>query len=167
VNISVGAVRLIRARSNTRYRRHSRPLDKTTAQLSHCRWQVELYFEWFKKCLLIKAFFEDSENAVRRQIWGIISVYVLVACVKKRLDIIVSLYTILQLLGLSVLRRISLIQPLTDAKNAHGGSALSNRIEFTQANIGTLNGFENKSLVLPRGRQLRDIPRTEVGVGNQ
>ena len=67
----------------------------TVAQLYRCRWQVELFFRWIKQHLRIKAFFGTSENAVITQIWIAISVYVLVAIMKKRLDLDQSLYTIL------------------------------------------------------------------------
>ena len=68
----------------------------TIAQLYKCRWQVELFFKWIKQHLRIKAFFGTNENAVKTQIWIAISVYVLVAIVKKRLGVAASLYTILQ-----------------------------------------------------------------------
>ena len=70
----------------------------TIAQLYKCRWQVELFFKWIKQHLRIKAFFGTNENAVKTQIWIAISVYVLVAIVKKRLGVAASLYTILQIL---------------------------------------------------------------------
>ena len=69
----------------------------TIAQLYKCRWQVELFFKWIKQHLRIKAFFGTNENAVKTQIWIAISVYVLVAIVKKRLGVAASLYTILQI----------------------------------------------------------------------
>src|SRR5208283_5595721 len=71
----------------------------TVAQLYKCRWQVELFFKWIKQHLRIKAFFGTNENAVKTQIWIAISVYVLVAIVKRRLRAEASLYTILQILS--------------------------------------------------------------------
>src|SRR5881392_2027855 len=68
----------------------------TITQLYKCRWQVELFFKWIKQHLRIKAFFGTSENAVKSQIWIAVSVYVLVAIVKKRLQLSASLYEILQ-----------------------------------------------------------------------
>ena len=59
----------------------------TITELYRCRWQVELFFKWIKQHLRIKAFFGTSENAVKTQIWIAVSVYVLVAIVKKRLNI--------------------------------------------------------------------------------
>ena len=84
----------------------------TIADLYRCRWQVELFFKWIKQHLRIKAFFGTSENAVKTQIWIAISVYVLVAILKKRLKIEHSLYTILQLLSLTLFEKISLSQLL-------------------------------------------------------
>jgi hypothetical protein len=86
----------------------------TIAQLYRCRWQVELFFKWIKQHLRIKAFYGTSENAVRSQIWIAISVYVLVAIIKKRLNIPHPLYTILQILSLTVFERMPLQQVLTD-----------------------------------------------------
>jgi hypothetical protein len=86
----------------------------TIAQLYRSRWQVELFFKWIKQHLRIKAFYGTSENAVRTQIWIAVSVYVLVAIIKKRLEIPLSLYTILQILSLTVFERMPLKQLLTD-----------------------------------------------------
>lgn len=86
----------------------------TIAQLYRCRWQVELFFKWIKQNLRIKNFYGTSENAVKTQIWIAISVYVLVAILKKRLNIPISLYTILQILSVTVFERIPLLQLLTE-----------------------------------------------------
>lgn len=86
----------------------------TIAQLYRCRWQVELFFKWIKQNLRIKNFYGTSENAVKTQIWIAVSVYVLVAILKKRLNIPASLYTILQILSVSVFERIPLLQLLTE-----------------------------------------------------
>jgi len=84
------------------------------AQLYRCRWQVELFFKWIKQHLRIKAFFGTSENAVKTQVWIAISAYVLVAIVKKRLKSEASLYTILQILSLTLFEKTPLIQMLTE-----------------------------------------------------
>lgn len=84
------------------------------AQLYKCRWQVELFFKWIKQHLRIKAFFGTNENAVRTQIWIAISVYVLVAIVRKRLGTEASLYTILQILSLTLFEKTPLDQLLND-----------------------------------------------------
>ena len=80
----------------------------TIAQLYRCRWQVELFFKWIKQHLRIKAFYGTTENAVKTQIWIAITVYILVAIVKKRLKIEASLYTILQIMSLTLFEKTSL-----------------------------------------------------------
>ena len=87
----------------------------TIAQLYKCRWQVELFFKWIKQHLRIKAFFGTTPNAVKTQIWIAISAYVLVAIVKKRLGAEASLYTILQILSLTLFEKTTLDQLLSDA----------------------------------------------------
>ena len=82
----------------------------TIAELYKCRWQVELFFKWIKQHLRIKAFYGTSENAVKTQIWVAISVYVLVAIIKKRLNLERSLYTILQILSITLFEKIPLNQ---------------------------------------------------------
>jgi uncharacterized protein DUF4372/DDE family transposase len=84
----------------------------TIMRLYRLRWQIELFFKWIKQHLRIKAFFGTSENAVKTQIWIAVSVYVLVAIVKKRLALSASLYEILQILSLTMFERIPLEQLL-------------------------------------------------------
>ncbi len=84
----------------------------TIAQLYRCRWQVELFFKWIKQHLRIKKFYGTTENAVKTQIWIAITVYVLVAIVKKRLNTEASLYTILQILSLTLFEKTPLDQLL-------------------------------------------------------
>ena len=84
----------------------------TVADLYRCRWQVELFFKWIKQHLRIKVFFGTSENAVKTQVWIAISVYVLVAILKKRLKIDLTLYTILQILSLTSFEKTPLLQLL-------------------------------------------------------
>jgi len=84
----------------------------TVTELYRCRWQVELFFKWIKQHLRIKSFFGTSENAVKTQIWIAISVYVLVAIVKKRLNIEASLYEMLQILSLTLFEKIPMDQLL-------------------------------------------------------
>lgn len=85
----------------------------TIAALYKCRWQVELFFKWIKQHLRVKAFFGTSENAVKTQIWIAISVYVLVAILKKRLYLDLSLYTILQILSVTLFEKVPLLEVLT------------------------------------------------------
>jgi hypothetical protein len=88
---------------------------KTVADLYKCRWQVELFFKWIKQHLRIKSFFGYSENAVKTQIWIAISVYVLVAIMKKRLHLEQSLYTILQILSISIFEKIHILRAFTES----------------------------------------------------
>jgi hypothetical protein len=81
----------------------------TIAQIYKCRWQVELFFKWIKQHLRIKAFYGTSENAVKTQIWIAVSVYVLVAIVRKRLGLEASLYQILQILSVSLFEKTPIL----------------------------------------------------------
>jgi len=85
----------------------------TLTQLYRCRWQVELFFRWIKQHLRIKAFYGTSENAVRTQVWIAISVYVLVAILKKRLNLDRSLHSILQILSISLSEKTPIQQALS------------------------------------------------------
>jgi hypothetical protein len=80
------------------------------ARLYKARWNVELFFKWIKQHLRIKAFYGTSENAVKTQVWIAVSVYVLVAIIKKRLELSHSLYAILQILSITVLERTPILQ---------------------------------------------------------
>jgi hypothetical protein len=86
----------------------------TIADLYRCRWQVELFFKWIKQNLRIKSFYGTTANAVKTQIWIAVSVYVLVAIIKKRLNLDASLYTILQILSITLFERMPLDQLLTN-----------------------------------------------------
>lgn len=86
----------------------------TIAQLYRSRWQVELFFKWIKQHLKIKRFYGTSENAVKTQVWIAVSVYILVAIMKKRLNLQESLYTILQILSVSAFEKIELYQLVTE-----------------------------------------------------
>ncbi|MDE0154401.1 MAG: IS4 family transposase [Gammaproteobacteria bacterium] len=85
----------------------------TITELYRYRWRVELFFKWIKQHLRINAFFGTSENAVKTQLWTAISVYVLVAIIKKRLKLPTELYTILQILSLTLFEKVPLYQLLT------------------------------------------------------
>jgi hypothetical protein len=92
---------------------HFRLPALTVCALYKSRWQVELFFKWIKQHLRIKRFFGTSENAVKTQIWIAVSVYVLVAIIKKRLNLDVSLHTLLQILSVTVFEKIQLTRALT------------------------------------------------------
>ena len=85
----------------------------TVAKLYQCRWQVELFFRWIKQHLRIKAFYGTSKNAVTTQVWIAISVYVLVAIARKRLNLKRSLHSILQILSVSLFEKIPILQALS------------------------------------------------------
>jgi len=86
----------------------------TIAQLYKSRWQIELFFKWIKQHLRIKAFYGTTENAVKTQIWIAISVYLLVAIVKKQLKLDITLYTFLQILSISLFEKVPILQLLTN-----------------------------------------------------
>ena len=98
---------------------HTKLPALTICDLYKARWQVELFFKWIKQHLRIKRFYGTSENAVKTQIWIAISVYVLVAIVKKRLKIEASLYTLLQIFSLTLFEKMPILQTLAnrDYKN--------------------------------------------------
>jgi hypothetical protein len=91
----------------------------TIAQIYKCRWQVELFFKWIKQHLRIKAFYGTSENAVKTQIWIAVSIYVLVAIVRKHLGLEASLYQILQILSITLFEKVPILQALdtSDSQN--------------------------------------------------
>jgi len=102
----------------------------TIAQLYRCRWQVELFFKWIKQHLRIKQFYGTTENAVKTQIWISISVYVLVAIVKKRLKTEASLYTILQILSLTLFDKTPLDQLLKNSETQMTMQQNSNQLNL-------------------------------------
>src|SRR6516225_5658095 len=102
----------------------------TIAQLYRMRWRVELFFKWIKQHLRIKAFFGTNENAVKTQIWIAVSVYVLVAIVKKRLNLPASLYEMLQILSLTMFERMPLNQLLTLEQQVPAEAVLPNQLSL-------------------------------------
>jgi len=99
----------------------------TIAQLYRCRWQIELFFKWIKQHLRIKAFYGTSENAVRTQVWIAIAVYILVAIVKKRFHLSASLYTILQILSLTLFEKTPILQALAQQPSPTNSSDLQDQ----------------------------------------
>ena len=102
----------------------------TVTELYRCRWQVELFFKWIKQHLRIKAFFGTSENAVKTQVWIAVSVYVLVAIVRKRLALDASLYETLQILSLTMFETTSLDQLLTLSPPTRISSSSPNQLNL-------------------------------------
>ena len=102
----------------------------TIAQLYKCRWQIELFFKWVKQHLRIKSFYGRSINAVKTQIWIAISVYVLVAIIKKSLNLEVSLYTFLQILSVTAFEKMSILQVLRDFFDTEQPNDSCNQLEL-------------------------------------
>ena len=102
----------------------------TIAELFRCRWKIELFFKWIKQHLRIKAFYGTSENAVKTQIWIAISVYVLVAIIKKKLKVKASLYTMLQILSVSLFEKTPLFQLLSQIKPEDKKADSSNQLKL-------------------------------------
>jgi hypothetical protein len=100
----------------------------TIADLYRCRWQIELFFKWIKQHLRIKAFYGTTENAVKTQIWIAISVYVLVAIIKKQLNLDLSLYTILQILSVTLFLKTPILEALSDADDDETKAVTSNQL---------------------------------------
>ncbi len=102
----------------------------TIAELYKARWQIELFFKWIKQHLRIKVFFGTSANAVKTQIWIAVCVYLLIAITKKRLKIEQSLYTILQILSVSVFEKMPLLQAFQDGDGAINGTDFCNQLQL-------------------------------------
>jgi len=100
------------------------------ATLYKCRWQVELFFKWIKQHLRIKAFFGTSENAVKTQIWIAVSIYVMVAIIKKQLKLELSLYTILQILSVTLFEKVSILQVLMESDCKTETDGLRNQLNL-------------------------------------
>ena len=102
----------------------------TIAQLFRCRWHIELFFKWIKQHLRIKAFYGTSENAVKTQIWIAISVYVLVAIVKKQLGLKMNLYTILQILSVTLFEKMPILKAFSDEIYINQHNATDNQLKL-------------------------------------
>lgn len=102
----------------------------TIADLYRCRWQVELFFKWIKQHLRIQRFYGTSENAVKSQIWIAVSVYVLVAIIKKRLNLDASLYTLLQILSVTLFEKMPIQQALQGISGEAENTDFSNQLNL-------------------------------------
>jgi len=102
----------------------------TVAEIYKGRWQIELFFKWIKQHLRIKVFYGTSANAVKTQIWIAVCVYLLVAITKKRLKIEQSLYTILQILSVSVFEKMPLLQAFQSTDNSKEGGDFCNQLSL-------------------------------------
>lgn len=145
----------------------------TITELYRCRWQVELFFKWIKQHLRIKTFSATSENAVKTQVWIAIAVYVLVAVVKKRLKLDTSLYTILQILSLTLFGKLPLDQllacfaredesvengnqlnPFTRSPDTPGIDCKIMRVRTTASALPMLSGEQERRAVIRRAGKL-------------
>jgi hypothetical protein len=106
------------------------PPAATICALYKARWQVELFFKWIKQHLRIKKFYGTSENAVKTQIWTAVSVYVLVAIIKKRLNLDASLYTLLQIFSVTLFEKIPLNKDFFDTKHTSEDHMLLNQLNL-------------------------------------
>jgi len=102
----------------------------TIAKLYKCRWQVELFFKWIKQHLRIKAFYGTSQNAVKTQVWIAVSIYVLVALVKKELRLERSLYEILQILSVALFEKTPIFEALTGENYPNGNTSRRNQLSL-------------------------------------
>ena len=102
----------------------------TICALYKSRWQVELFFKWIKQHLRIKQFYGTSENAVKTQIWIAVSVLRPVAIVKKRLDLDASLYTLLQILSVTLFEKMPIHQALAGDENRCNASQITNQLNL-------------------------------------
>ena len=102
----------------------------TITEIYHKRWQIELFFKWIKQHLRIKAFYGTSENAVKTQIWIAITIYVLVAIIKKQLKLEQSLYTILQIVSVTLFEKMPLLQALTDEETIEQEVLINNQLNL-------------------------------------
>ena len=103
---------------------------QTIAQLYRSRWQVELFFKWIKQHLRIKAFYGTTPNALKTQIWIAISVYLLVAIVKKKLAVKASLYKILQIVSVTIFEKTSILQAFSDIDYSDSDSEIVNQLNL-------------------------------------
>ena len=102
----------------------------TVAELFKCRWRVEIFFKWIKQHLRIKSFYGTSPNAVKTQIWIAISVYVLVAIVKKKMKIDLTLYTFLQILSVTIFEKVPILQIVTQKQSQATDNLIHNQLSL-------------------------------------
>ena len=100
----------------------------TIAELYRCRWQIELFFKWIKQNLHITAFYGHSDNAVKTQVWVAVSVYVLVAILKKELQSELSLSDLLQILDVNIFEKTPLLPLLTPKNNTNQNTPAPNQL---------------------------------------
>jgi IS4 transposase len=102
----------------------------TVAEFYKWRWKIELFFKWIKQHLRIKSFYGTSENAIKTQIWIAISIYVLIAIVKKRLNLQIALYTFLQILSVNAFEKAYILQLVAETDYKEQGNIFSNQLNL-------------------------------------
>ena len=102
----------------------------TIAQLYKYRWQIELFFKWIKQHLRIKSFYGTSPNAVKTQVWIAISIYVLIAIIKKRLNLDTSLYTFLQIISVTIFEKAPILQLVTNHDYNNNSTGVCNQLNL-------------------------------------
>jgi hypothetical protein len=126
----------------------------TIAQLYQSRWNIEIFFKWIKQHLRIKTFYGNSENAVKTQIWIAIGVYVLVAIAKKVLEIDTSLYSFLQVVGLTVFEKSPILEVFENASSRILPPDLANQLNLFVFwfSVKLRGSFSPKERIPPFGR---------------
>ena len=99
-------------------------------ELFKCRWRVEIFFKWIKQHLRIKSFYGTYPNTVKTQIWIAISVYVLVAIVKKKMKIDLTLYTFLQILSVTIFEKVPILQIVTQKQSQATDNLIHNQLSL-------------------------------------
>ena len=102
----------------------------TICELYRSRWRVELFFRWIKQHLRIKSFFGHEENAVKTQIWAAVSAYLLVAIMRKELDLEQNMYEILQILSITILSKTPILQVFNECNALQAESDPCNQLSF-------------------------------------
>uniref|UniRef100_UPI001FDF3AE7 transposase n=2 Tax=Nevskia soli TaxID=418856 RepID=UPI001FDF3AE7 len=102
----------------------------TVSALYRQRWQIEIFFRWIKQHLRIKAFYGTSTNAVKTQLWIAVSIYVLIAIVRKRLGLTASLYELLQVLSLTLFEKTTLQCVLAQANDSFNNNPAANQLNL-------------------------------------
>jgi len=132
----------------------------TICALYKSRWQVELFFKWIKQHLRIKRFYGTSENAVKSQIWIAVSVYVLVAIIKKRLKLDASLHTLLQILSVTIFEKTRIQQALLSNDDHSEKTTPYKQLGSSAESVGDFGFGEFSEGVIEGGLQGLDVPKT-------
>ena len=132
---TLSGMRIVKAFNGERkitrkFEKVNQEFTSTITKVYRLRWQIELFFKWVKQHLRIKRFFGTSENAVKTQIWIAVTVYVLIAIIRKRLGLELSLYRILQILSFTLFEKTPINQLLTESTYSSAQRDMSNQLEL-------------------------------------